>query len=162
MQNFVGERGSKRGGLVVLPGGGKVHELNNLTPANAQTLELRQQLQEDLCRACGIPIELMHVSQGPADREAMKSFIFATLAPIARVIEAELHSKLSDNIRLDFSELRASDLQARTRGYAALVQAGMSPEQAARIAGFEPEAAEGAIRPNMGMPANNETEGDAT
>ncbi len=138
-----------RNGIMLLAGGGKLVKHDAMKPADSDLRALRVDLQHEIATACGIPVELLTLNTGPSRREALKHFTFTTLAPVARVIEHEMHDKLSPSLRLDFSELRASDLQARSRAYSSLTQAGMTPVAAARICGFEPEAAEGATRPGQ-------------
>ena len=46
-------------------------------------------------------------------REAYRQFLFGTLAPLGRLIASELSVKLEAEIKLDWTELRASD-DART------------------------------------------------
>ena len=87
--------------------------------------------------ACGIPAEFLEAGDGTARREAWRQFIFGSIAPLARSLEAELSRKLETGIILDFAELRASDLAGRSRAYKQLIEAGMTDQQAAIISGFE-------------------------
>ena len=47
-------------------------------------------------------------AQGTAQREAYRQFLFGTVAPLGRMVAAELSEKLNTPIRLDWEELRAS------------------------------------------------------
>ena len=49
----------------------------------------------------------------------------------------ELREKLHPDAELDFSALRAGDIQGTARAYAGLIKADMKPADAARIVGFE-------------------------
>ncbi len=83
--------------------------------------------------ACGIPAEFLEAGDGTARREAWRQFVFGSVAPLVRSIEA----KLETDITLDFSEPRASDLAGRSRAYKQLIEAGMTDQQASIISGFD-------------------------
>ena len=65
-------------------------------------------------------------------------FLFGSVMPVARLVEAELRTKLdAPGLSLDFSETRAADVGQRARAFAALIKGGMKKEDAARVAGVE-------------------------
>ena len=97
--------------------------------------QLRLDLQAAVLAAAGVPSELAG-SVGAAAREAWRRFLHSTIAPIGRVVSAELmRVGLPDTITFD--ALFASDLQGRARAMGSMVQAGVKPDSAARICGFE-------------------------
>ena len=71
---FAGENGTKRNGVLVLSAA-EFHRLEGMTPADADLRALRAQLQEDIARAAGVPVELLLQSQGPAARESQRRFV---------------------------------------------------------------------------------------
>ena len=98
---------------------------------------LHQVATAEILAACGVPPELVSGGQGTSQRETWRRFLFGTVAPLGRVIEAELHMKLDPTIRITWDELRASDLQGRARAYGSMVGAGINPDVAARLAGLD-------------------------
>ena len=100
-------------------------------------VQLHRQAMIHVLTACGIPAEFVEAGDGTARREAWRQFVFGSIAPLARSVEAELTAKLETPITLDFSELRASDLAGRSRAYKQLIEAGMTNQQASIISGFD-------------------------
>ena len=103
-------------------------------------VELRRDAEKSVLAACGVPVELAESGDGTGQREAHRRFIFGSVAPLAAIVVEELAAKLDPAIRMDFAELRASDLAGRARAFKQLTEAGVSAPAAARIAGFELEA----------------------
>ena len=97
--------------------------------------QVRLDLQAAVLAAAGVPAELAGADDTAA-REAWRRFLHATIAPIGRVVSAELmRVGLPDAVTFD--ALFASDLQGRARAMGSMVQAGVKPDSAARICGFE-------------------------
>ena len=92
-------------------------------------VELRHEPAQAVLMACGVPVEI--------SREAYRQLLHGRIASLARMVEAELAKKLEAPVTLNFDQLRAADIMSRARAYASLVTAGMQPERAARIAGFD-------------------------
>ncbi len=87
--------------------------------------------------ACGVPAPLVSErGDGTAQREAWRRFLFGSVLPVARVVEAELSAKLDTPVGLDFTELHASDLAGRARAFQSMVGAGMELDRAAALAGL--------------------------
>ena len=86
--------------------------------------------------ACGINPSLVMDAQGTAQREAYRQFLFGTVAPLGRIVAAELTEKLNAPIRLDWEELRASDIAGRARAFSGLVGGGMEIDRAAALSGL--------------------------
>ena len=98
---------------------------------------LRSNAGLSILAACGVPVELVRSADGTGQREAWRRFLFGTVAPVAKLVRAELAEKLdTPNLALGFDELRASDLAGRARAFASMVKAGMDVEKAAGIAGL--------------------------
>ena len=85
--------------------------------------------------AMGVPSSL-HRSNGGALRESYRHFFNSTVETLGALISAELSEKLERTIRLDFPQASKSDISARSRAFRSLVDAGMKPKDAARIAGL--------------------------
>ena len=92
-------------------------------------VKLRHEAAQSVLLACGVPSEI--------SREAYRQLLHGRIAPLARLVEAELSMKLEVPVVLNFDQLRAADIMSRARAWASLVTAGMDAEQAGRIAGFE-------------------------
>lgn len=97
---------------------------------------LRSEAGRHVLAACGVPIELIERADGTGLREAWRQFLFGTLAPVGRLIEAELSAKLERDVRLSWRELRASDLSGRARAFQSMVGGGMDVSQAAALSGL--------------------------
>ena len=81
-------------------------------------------------------------SQSAALRESFRIFLHASVAPIARIVEAELRSKMAaPDLTLSFDALFASDLSGRARAFQSMVGGGLSLAKAARLAGLMEEEA---------------------
>ena len=103
---------------------------------------LRSESGKAVLAACGVPVELVALADGTGQREAYRRWLFGSVLPLARILERELSTKLETDVRLDFSELMASDLAGRARAFQSMVGAGMDLERAAALAGLTtPEAA---------------------
>lgn len=112
----------------------------------AAMVELRQAVYISTLSACGIPPALAALpADGSAQREAWRRFLHGGVAPLGRLIEAELSAKLETPIALKHDGLFASDLQGRARAFGSLVKAGMDGERAARLAGLDAGEASGAV-----------------
>ena len=106
-----------------------------------QNIALAKMASEEVLGACGIPQGLVigdSVSAGL--REAWRVFLFGTLAPLGRLAQEEIGAKLA-GVRLDWDDLKASDLQGRARAFQSLVGGGMAVERAAALSGLLAEDA---------------------
>ena len=98
--------------------------------------KLRSDVRGDVFGAYGIPNTVF--GSGGAAREAYRQFLSSTIGPVAKIALHELSNKLdTPNLAFDFSELRAADIAGRARAYGVLINAGMSPEDAAEATGLE-------------------------
>ena len=86
--------------------------------------------------AAGVPPSLF-AAAGADTREAFRRFLHSSLAPVGKLVEAELTAKLERPVTLGFEGLFAADLQGRARAYASLVQAEFDRGSAAHLAGLD-------------------------
>ena len=100
-------------------------------------VNLHEIASREIALACGIPTALLAESPtGTGTREAWRQFLFGTVAPIGRLVSAELSRKLDAPINLTWADLRASDLSGRARAFQSLVNGGMDLSRAAALAGL--------------------------
>ena len=104
--------------------------------------------------ACGVSPSLFGSGDGTSAREAYRQLLFSTVLPLAKVVEAELKERLHPGITLGFRELRAADVQARSRSYKALTDGGFSPQEAAEEVGFTPPKARATPPPEPATAVN--------
>ena len=98
--------------------------------------KLRSDVRGDVFGAYGIPNTVF--GSGGAAREAYRQFLSSTIGPVAKIALHELSNKLdTPTLALDFTELRAADIAGRARAYGVLINAGMSPAEAAEATGLE-------------------------
>ena len=102
--------------------------------------ELRDRLTNDVLSIHGInPALVAPNSTGQSLRESFRQFLFSTIRPVARLIEMELREKIDPDAALDFSALRAGDVQGAARAAGSLVKAGYTPASAAAVVGLDIE-----------------------
>ena len=99
-------------------------------------VDLAQQASNEIYSACGFNPSLFIAGSSASLRESWRLALFGVLSPLAKKVEAEMSAKLG-MVQITFKELRASDLQGRARSYMSMVGAQMTPESAAKEAGFE-------------------------
>ncbi|MCY4572906.1 MAG: hypothetical protein OXF01_08895 [Gemmatimonadetes bacterium] len=97
---------------------------------------LRTEAGLAVASACGIPPMLFTATGAAPLREAWRQFLHAGVTPIGRTIAAELTAKLGTAVRLDFTELAASDIAGRARAFQSLTGGGMDMDRAAAAAGL--------------------------
>ena len=109
-------------------------------------VDLAKQASSEIFSACGINPALFVSGDSASLREAWRLALFGCLWPLGRKVAAELSLKLG-MVELSWSELRASDLQGRARGFQSLVGGGLSVQAAAMEAGLK--HTEAAPQPRM-------------
>ena len=102
----------------------------------AAMVELFKVSREDVLSCCGVNPALVMDSQGTAMREAYRQFLFGTVAPLGKMVAAELSAKLDTPVKLDWEELRASDIAGRARAFGIMVGNGMDTDRAAALSGL--------------------------
>ena len=118
-------------------GGRTTWKPQRIGPAPSEaTITAREATERSILAAAGIPIELVQPSSGSDAREGWRRFLFGTIAPAAAILSSELR-RLGQPDRIDFSELRASDLAGRARAYKQLTEAGVARADVARLTGLD-------------------------
>ncbi|MYI05745.1 MAG: phage portal protein [Gemmatimonadetes bacterium] len=109
---------------------------------NPGMLGLRSDAALAVLAACGVPPSLVQPnSDGTAQRESYRRWLFGTVAPIARCVERELRDKLdAPTLRLSFDELFAADLTGRARAVHSLTQSGVPLNIALAVARLDDNA----------------------
>ena len=102
----------------------------------AALIEQADFASREVCSACGFNANLFGAGQAATLREAWRLALFGVLAPLGRLVQAEIRSKLSEELTIGWQELRASDLSGRARAFQSMVGAGMEVERAAGLAGL--------------------------
>ena len=97
--------------------------------------DLRTDTALHVADACGVPRALIDSADGTAAREGWRRFVMGAVEPLARIIEAEIETKLESRVRFNFRSAWAHDLQGRTTAFQKLVAGGMDVEKAATISG---------------------------
>ena len=87
---------------------------------------------------CGIPPALVaERGTGTAMREAFRQVLHSLLKPLGALVVEELQAKLHPDAALSFDSLRAGDITGSARAFGSLVTAGLTPQSAADIVGFD-------------------------
>ena len=99
---------------------------------------LASETGERLQEALGIPSALLiGTSAGIARREALRMWVACRVAPLGRIVAAELADKLDlPGLTLDFAPLAGSDLVGRAASAKRMVEAGMPAEKAFALSGL--------------------------
>ncbi len=95
----------------------------------------RRDVETSVAAAAGVPALLLSLGGEGDAREAWRQFVYSTIRPVARLMEAEL-DRIGLPGTISFERLAASDLSARSRAYQSLTGGGMDAKRAAEIAGF--------------------------
>ena len=100
-------------------------------------IDLRSQVSETILAACGVPVALLGRSDGTLLRESLRQLVHGTIEPAGRIVAEEIGDKIEEpDLRFDFTALRAADVTGRARAMASMVSAGLSVDDAGRIAGL--------------------------
>ena len=96
--------------------------------------------------AYGVPASLVQTGTGNALQATWRQFIASALRPFGRIVAGELADKLdAPGLKLDFSELEASDVVGRARALKGLVDAGVPLGDALDMVGLKQP--DGAVEP---------------
>ena len=102
--------------------------------------DLRDRLENSLLSLHGVPPALVAArGTGTALREAMRQVGASLIRPLGELVTQELREKLDPAAALDFTALRAGDVQGAARAAGSLVKAGYSPASAAAAVGLDVE-----------------------
>ena len=119
----------------------------------ATSIDLRDKTALWVLAAVGIPPSLF-TSQGAALRESYRHFHTNTVEPLGNLIAAELSEKLNRPITFYFPEVVKSDIAARSRALASMLQAGVAPDYAARVIGLPLDITVEAVVESPSVPGN--------
>ena len=91
-----------------------------------------------LMEACGVPSALLTASaDGTAQREALRRWVHCHVAPLGRIVAAELADKLDlPGLTMGFEALYGSDIVGRASAFQRLVGGGVPVEKAVALAGL--------------------------
>ena len=135
VEAFAAHTGS---GAFIVPGDLEPRRLGPAPPESF--IGIRDGLAHSLLGAFGIPPSLVSATvTGQALRESLRHLLNTLLKPLAALVVEELKLKLDPAAALDFSALRAGDMQGAARAAASLVKAGYSPQSAAAAVGLDVE-----------------------
>lgn len=138
------------------PVDGVTHRFGAEPPA--ALVDLNSLATREIIAACGLNTALWDGGDASGTREAWRIALFGTISPIGRMVQAELQAKLDPSIALDWVELRASDIQSRTRSLKQLVESGVPPDAAAHVAGITLPPGTVFERPEPAQPPQGDTE----
>ena len=110
---------------------------NRLGPdPGAAFVEARRDAEAAVLNAAGCFAALFAPgADGTAQREALRRLHLQTLAPLAKLIEAELSTKLEASVRIGF-DLYGFDLAGRAMAFGKLVNGGMAVDAALSLTGL--------------------------
>ena len=101
---------------------------------------LRDRLENSILAMHGIPPALVAArGTGTALREAMRQVGASLIRPLGELVTQEIREKIDPAAVLDFSALRAGDVQGAARAAGSLVKAGYAPASAAAAVGLDVE-----------------------
>lgn len=102
----------------------------------AAVVELHKLATAEVWAACGLNPSLFTNEGETAAREAYRQALHGTVAPLGRIVAAEIAMKLESPVALDWAELRAGDIAGRARAFQSMVGGGMDVAAAAGLAGL--------------------------
>ena len=100
-------------------------------------VQLADLASREIYAACGVPAVLFAAGgQAAATRESYRQFLHSTVAPLGKLVAAELALKLDNPVTFGWGELRAADISGRARAFQSMVVAGMDLAKAAQLSGL--------------------------
>ncbi len=134
-----GKLANAKGGMVLVPGLGKLEKPERYGPTPPEALvTLRQNIAHDVLACYGVPPDLATGASAANSRESYRRFVAATINPVAAVASAEIGRVLGvPDFKLSFAALAAADIAAKARAYGVLVNAGMDEREAAAVVGLD-------------------------
>ena len=99
-------------------------------------VELSKLATREVLMACGVPDTLFSDVGSASSREAYRLFLHSTLAPLGRIVQAELEQKLETAIMLDWRELKSGDIVSKARAFQSMVAGGLPLADAAAASGI--------------------------
>ena len=142
VKQFTGEQGTKRNGILVLAGGGKLMKHDGMTPADADLRELREDLIREIAAVFGVP---PFIAGGIGDTKysnvtaRLQAMYRDAIAPIVANLEARLSKAMNTRVMFAITDLLTGDLQNQVTS--ATMAAGgpvLTPNEAREILGKMP------------------------
>ena len=99
-------------------------------------VQLLDRATREVYSACGLNPALFTAEGETAAREAYRQALHTVIAPLGKLVEAELTRKLDGEVTLSWAELRAGDIAGRARAFQSLVGGGMDMTAAAAASGI--------------------------
>ena len=134
-----------RGGTVVTAKGGGVdgvrsgnhgwglQRVGSTVPES--NVMLRRDVGMDALAALGINPRLI-IGDGSAVREAYRQLLRIAIAPMGRIVAAELTAKLDREVTVNFDPIFAADVAAAARAFKSYVESGLPAAEAKELAGI--------------------------
>ena len=99
---------------------------------------LASETGQRIMEACAVPGALLVASaDGTSQREALRRWVHCHVAPLGRIVAAELSDKLAvPGLTMGFEALYGSDIVGRASAFKRLVEGGMAIEKAVALAGL--------------------------
>ena len=100
-------------------------------------LKLQQMAGDGIMAAIGISASIFRAETAASALTAFRHFNHSLIGPLGRLTQTEFQEKLdAPDFSLDFSDLRASDVQARAASFKKLVESGIEVERALALSGL--------------------------
>ena len=101
------------------------------------TVTLQTTAFNELVAACGLsPLLFDAKAPGGSFREAWRQALHGVIAPLGKIVQAELQDKIHPDIVLNFDGLMASDISGRARAFQSMTNGGMDVTKAAALSGL--------------------------
>ena len=108
----------------------------------APNVSLRKDAAMELTAALGLPVEMLQAADGTAAREGFRRALWTLISPLGVLCQSACREALmSPDLTVQWSELRASDIQGRARSFSSMYVGGkgLTIADAARNAGLNLE-----------------------
>jgi len=102
----------------------------------AGLVQLAERAHDEVVAACGLTGLFSPRTDGTGRRESYRQALHSVVAPLGRMVAAELSAKLESDITLDWAELKAGDIASAARAFQSMVGGGMDVAKAASLAGL--------------------------
>ena len=100
--------------------------------------DLRNLFENSMLAMHGIPPALVAArGTGAGARESFRQVLHSLIKPLGELVVQEIREKLDPAAHIDFAALRAGDITGSARAFGSLVTAGLTPQSAAAIVGFD-------------------------
>ena len=101
----------------------------------AGNVELRRDVGHDALASLGINPQLV-TGDGSAIRESYRQLLRIAIAPMGKLVAAELSAKLEREVTISFDPIFAADVAAAARAFKSYVESGLPTAEAKELAGI--------------------------